>query len=76
MPRTDVPQIRSPDLLGHDEVDEKALIGLQGVVKENTARHSGSSDPAPGKWRVLMVLKPSFKPQLPCPFQERPGHSV
>jgi hypothetical protein len=42
MPRTDVPQIRSPDLLGRDEVDEKALIGLQGVVKENTARHSGS----------------------------------
>jgi len=29
MPRTDVPQIRSPDLLGRDEVDEKALIGLR-----------------------------------------------
>jgi hypothetical protein len=24
---------------------KKALIGLQGVVKENTARHSGSSGP-------------------------------
>jgi hypothetical protein len=28
------------DLLGRDDVDKKALIGLQGVVKENTARHS------------------------------------
>jgi hypothetical protein len=81
------------DLLGRDEVDEKALIGLRGVVKENTARHSGSSGPikeefagerrkhqicqcrrrrsssfhpAPGKWRFIVVLKPSFKPQLVC----------
>lgn len=29
-------------------------------------RISSSFHPAPGKWRFIVVLKPSFKPQLVC----------
>ncbi len=50
-----------PDLLGRDEVDEKALLGLRGVVRTSRTTLNGRSfvnldgfAPA-GEWEVLSV---------------------
>ena len=38
-----------PDLMGRDEVDEKALLGLRGIVRTSRTILNGRSFPEPGR---------------------------